>query len=76
MALLFLLPLQLVVNLAVYAVQRHFRISGSTIAYVIGVLVGLVCIARYRIWWVLIILVVPVARVIMSFRKDRAKLLG
>jgi hypothetical protein len=75
-ALLFLLPLQLVVNLAVYAVQKQSRISGSTIAYVVGVFVGLVFVARYHTWWALIILIIPVARVVWSFRRDRAKLFG
>jgi len=75
-ALLFLLPLQAVVNFAVYAVQEQLRISGLTMIYIVGMVAGLVYVARYRAWWALIILVIPVARVVWSIRRDRARLLG
>jgi hypothetical protein len=74
--LVVLLPLQLVVNFVIYASLRRFRISGLTLIYVIGLIAGLVFVARYRMWWALIILILPVARIIWSFRRDRAKLLS
>jgi hypothetical protein len=75
-ALVVLLPLQLAVNFVIHASLSGFRISGLTMIYVIGLIAGLILVARYRIWWALIILILPVARIIWSFRRDRAKLLG
>jgi hypothetical protein len=47
-ALIFLLPLQLVVNFSIYASLRRLRISGLTMIYVIALIAGLIFIVRYR----------------------------
>ena len=76
LALIFLFPLQVMVNFGIYASLRGFRISGLTVIYLITLMVGLTFAARYRMWWALLILVIPVARIVWSIRRDRAKLLG
>jgi hypothetical protein len=75
-ALVFLLPLQLGANLVIYASLTRLYISGLTGICGVGLVAGLVFVVRYRAWWALIILVIPVARVVWSMRRDRAKLLG
>jgi branched-subunit amino acid transport protein AzlD len=75
-ALVFLLPLQLGVNLVIYASLRQLRISGSTVIYGVGLIAGLAFVVRYHAWWAFVILIIPVGRVVWSIRKDRAKLLG
>jgi hypothetical protein len=75
-ALVFLVPLQIMVNLAICAILRRFRISGLAVVYFICLMAGLIFVVRYRTWWALLILVIPVARVIWSIRRNRAKSLG
>ena len=75
-ALVVLLPLQLAVNLFIYASLRRLHVSGLTVIYGVGLMIGLALVVRYRVWWAFVILIIPVARVIWSLRRDRAKLLG
>jgi hypothetical protein len=75
-ALVFLIPVQLMVNFGIYASWRQLRISGLSVIYLIGLVAGLIFVARHRTWWALIILVIPVAQAVWSIRRDRAKLLA
>jgi uncharacterized membrane protein len=72
--LIFLLPLQLIINLAIYAVLKQFKVSGMTVIYVIGLLAGLIIFARGYQWWMLVILLVIVGRIIWSVQTDRTRL--
>jgi hypothetical protein len=74
-ALIFLLPLQLIINLAIYAVLKQFKISGMTVIYVIGLLAGLIVFARGHQWWMLAVILVCVGRIVWSVRTDHARLM-
>lgn len=73
-ALIFLLPLRLIINLAIYAVLKQFKISGMSVIYVIGVLGGLFIFARDHQWWMLAVILVCVGRMVWSVQRDRTRL--
>ena len=69
-----LLPAQVLLNFAILATVKRFRISALSVIYVLGCFVGLYAAVKARHWWAFFLLPVPLMLAIWQTQADRRRI--